>query len=612
MHVCFNALDYPSEAGGGGVGNQVRLLGQALVESGHRVTVLDVAQKGMPDALEDKGVRVRRIRCGHWHWYLTKVPTLGRLLVAPVRELERSWAACRAIAELHRESPVDVIEGTETGMFWLPFWMPRLSYVVRLHGEPYTFRKYTPGARLSLGLRLCRLLQRVPLRRARLLISPSRAHAAEIARELGSIHPPFEVVPNVLAPCLIEAGRTERVPSSAPAIKGRIVLYAGRLEHGKGILPLLEAATEVLRTVPDAHFVLAGTRHPELPAEELESARKRVSCAERIHFLGHVPWQELLGWYRRAAVCTLPSFYETFGLAALEPMALGVPVVATRAAGLPEIVEDGVSGLLVPPGDSAALARAITRLLIDPEMGRRMGEEGRKRAFERFSMARHVNTNLELWQWVAETGGPSVAPREHLFFSPHLDDAVLSCGGLIHAAVARGERVRAITVFAGIAKRPPLSAFARHLHHKWRLSDSSAARLEEDRNSFRLLGVADVEHWELLEAPYRNNAAGQPLYCSYEDLKERPVAADLPLIDDLVARVRQSAPVGPAIRRLYFPLALGGHVDHRLLFQVGLRLRADGWDVRFYEDWPYAESYQLSRAEGWLSETIDVLPRGQA
>jgi len=389
MHVCFNALDYPSEQGGGGVGTQVAVLARALVEAGHRATVVALGQKGLPDYCEDRGVRVHRVRCGNRHWYLSRLPLVGRLLTLPVRELERSWAAYRKIAELHRDDPFDLIEGTETGMFWAARRLP-VPFLIRLHGEPYTFARHTPGAPPSAGLRLCRVLQRRPLRRARLLVAPSRAHAEEVRRELGRPLPPLEVVPNVLGPMDEPAGR-------AGGLDGPVVLYVGRLERGKGVFNLLEAARRVQAELPGAHFVLAGARHPTLPQAELDEALGRLPYPERVHLLGHVPRAHLAGWYRRADVCVLPSHYETFGLAALEPMAFGVPVVASRAGGLPEVVADGVSGLLVGPGDAGELAAAVVALLADPERRRRLGENGR-RAAGGFSVARHLPDNLRLYR----------------------------------------------------------------------------------------------------------------------------------------------------------------------------------------------------------------------
>jgi glycosyltransferase involved in cell wall biosynthesis len=651
------------------VGNQVRLLARALVRQGHRISVIDLSSPDLPDVAREEGITIHRIRSSNWHWYLSRLPVLGRLLVLSVREIERSWAAYKCIRAIHQSNPIDLVEGTETGMLFLPLRMPDLPSIIRLHGEPYTFVRHTPDVPLTFDLRLSRLLQRLALRRVRLLLSPSARHAQEIREELGKGGPPLEIVPNALAeeifalsnmsetssvfslaqpfragdsdvsggdfgplgppsaPEGLKAQRSEGLkaqsfPSAPPspalkgwanekttpetiqALDGPIVLFVGRLERGKGVLLLLQAASRVLADVPHAHFVLAGGRHPTLRQEDLEECLRQLPDRKRVHLLGHIPWEQLLCWYKKAALCALPSYYETFGLAALEAMAFGLPVVALSAGALPEVVEDQVTGLLVSPRDTAALAGAIVRLLKDPELRQRLGENGR-RAAQRFLLAHHLRDNLELFSWASRS--EPVTPGEHVFFSPHLDDIVLSCGGRIAAMVGRQEKVRAITVFAGVGKRPIASTFARHLHEKWGLRDSPAERLEEDRRAFQRLGVAEVEHWEFLDAPYRHNESGAPLYCTYDELKGSPAAADGPLVGELIRRVCQVFPTDGVVRRLYFPLGLGGHVDHQLLFQVGLHLRAEGWHVRFYEDWPYADAYEPSDTMlGWMSETVDI------
>ncbi|MHB1422892.1 MAG: glycosyltransferase, partial [Gemmataceae bacterium] len=123
-------------------------------------------------------------------------------------------------------------------------------------------------------------------------------------------------------------------------------------------------------------------------------------------WLGHVPWPKLMDCYRRAALFVMPSYYETFGISCVEAMAFGLPVVATRAGGLPEVVEDGVTGLLVPPGDPAALAAAMARLLADPDLRRRMGQAGRQRAIEKFTAERVVRETISVYERV-RSGQPN-------------------------------------------------------------------------------------------------------------------------------------------------------------------------------------------------------------
>jgi glycosyltransferase involved in cell wall biosynthesis/LmbE family N-acetylglucosaminyl deacetylase len=589
------------------VGSQVRTFGQALVAEGHKVAVVALAEPGQPEFQDDGGIRVYRVKRGNVHWYISRIPLLGGWVSLPIREMEYASAAWRRVRRLHAEEPFDLIEGTETGSLFAAMWA-KAPVVIRLHGEEYTFRKYTPGLRLTIQVRLSRGLQRMALRRARLLISPSRAHAREIAAELGAVHPPIEVAPNAVPPGhgTSPSGDGGRRPGSAP-----VVLYVGRLERRKGIPALLEAARLILDEAPRVQFVLAGPFHPTLAEAHLREMVDRLGLNGQLRLLGHVPHEELAGWYGSASVCVLPSYYETFGIAALEAMRAGVPVVGFNVGALPEVIEDGVSGLLTPPGDSKALAGAIMRLLRDDAMRTRLAAGARQRAEARFEIGRLVPLELASYNWAIRAGRPEAngAGREHVFFSPHPDDVVLSCGGSIQLALERGEAVSVITVFAGDPQTSNPSAFARHLGRKWGLADVEVTRMrrEEDADALSVLGVEDKEQWDLPEAPYRQAPGGMPLYSTYAELKDRPTREDAAIEDELRRKVENWLHGKSPDAVLYFPLSLGGHVDHRILFHAGVWLRAKGYNVRFYEEWPYAESYRRrSLTPGWVRRSTKV------
>lgn len=169
------------------------------------------------------------------------------------------------------------------------------------------------------------------------------------------------------------------------AAPGRpLVLTVARLSDQKGHPTLLEAVAEV----PEAEFALAG-EGPE--RERLEALAARLGVADRVHFLGRredVP--ELLA---ACDVFALPSLYEGSSLAVMEAMAAGRAVVSSAIGGTDELVEDGRDGLLVPPGDTAALAAALRRLLGDQRLRDSLAAAGRERVereFGREAMARRV------------------------------------------------------------------------------------------------------------------------------------------------------------------------------------------------------------------------------
>jgi glycosyltransferase involved in cell wall biosynthesis len=161
-----------------------------------------------------------------------------------------------------------------------------------------------------------------------------------------------------------------REPSEPPHL-----LYAGRLSREKGLEELLEATEGLPR-------VIVG----DGPLRDL------VPDA-----VGFVPPSELSAYYERCAVVACPSRYEGYGVVAREAMAFGRPVVATAVGGLLDAIEDGVTGLLVPPGDPVALRHALETLLTDEALRRRLGAAARQRARERFSWGRATAATLEVY-----------------------------------------------------------------------------------------------------------------------------------------------------------------------------------------------------------------------
>src|SRR5215210_5789075 len=166
----------------------------------------------------------------------------------------------------------------------------------------------------------------------------------------------------------------------------------------KGIRFLLEAAAQLKPQFPDLKIVLAGDGF-ERPA--LVQLAQELGIAADVTFLGWVPNTDLPPYYRAAAVSVIPSLEEGFGIPAAEAMGCEVAVVASDAGGLPEVVENGVTGLVVPRGDSKALAQAIESLLADPQRRRQMGQAGRERALRLFDWDRTAEQFEEIYREVA-------------------------------------------------------------------------------------------------------------------------------------------------------------------------------------------------------------------
>ena len=241
-------------------------------------------------------------------------------------------------------------------------WLPA-GWVAARTGKPYVVQVW--GTDVELARRVPQLARSV-LRGARVVIAASNA-LAESARALGANE--VRVIPSgVDLPA--EIGAEAQPPE---------VLYAGRLSPEKGILELLAAAEGM-------KLVVAGDG----------PLRPRVPGA-----LGFVPHDELQQLYARAAVVACPSRREGFGVACLEAMAHGRPVVATDVGGLRDLVVDGETGLVVPPRDPPAFRAALERRLGDRELRRRLGAGGRERAHHNFSWDAVTDATVEIYRMAA-------------------------------------------------------------------------------------------------------------------------------------------------------------------------------------------------------------------
>ncbi|MGD2047885.1 MAG: PIG-L family deacetylase [Chloroflexota bacterium] len=196
---------------------------------------------------------------------------------------------------------------------------------------------------------------------------------------------------------------------------------------------------------------------------------------------------------------------------------------------------------------------------------------------------------------------------DSIYLSPHLDDAVLSCGGQIYQQIQSGKVVLVVTTMAGDPLNRKLSSFAMSLQDRWELAvDAVNARRQEDVKAGHLLGF-DILHWKIPDCIYRvDPTSSEALYASEEALFGQIHAVDDDLIDELVRYMTNL----PTHQRILIPLAVGHHVDHQLV-----RLAAERWpgkaDFAYYEEYPYARDPALMRAaltpeKGWYPEVIPL------
>lgn len=228
-------------------------------------------------------------------------------------------------------------------------------------------------------------LRRRALRHANLVLAPSRDTAEHVALEQGVARDRIRILPWALDPefeALLAPGTRTAPPREFPA--GRVILTVGRwlaTERYKGMDTLITALPRLLTRWPELQLVLVGTGDDRAWLEDLT---EKNGVLRHVHFLTGLNYSELAACYIACEIFALPSRGEGFGLVYLEAMACGKPVIGGAHGGAPEIIEDGVTGYVVPHGDPIYLATSIEALLADPPHAKEMGARGRRRTEHEF------------------------------------------------------------------------------------------------------------------------------------------------------------------------------------------------------------------------------------
>ena len=242
-----------------------------------------------------------------------------------------------------------------------------------LSGIPFSFTEHGPAIffevdRWALGEKIARARFVVAISyfcRSQLMLFSDPAHWDKIT----------------IVHCGVDPAAYGRRPREA---FGKRVIFVGRLDPVKGAPLLVEAMAQVLAQHPDARLTLVG----DGPARALAEAKaKSLGIANRVTFAGFQSQGAVATLLEESDMLVLPSFAEGVPVVLMEAMASRLPVIASRVAGVQELVDDGVSGFAVPPGDVATLANRIGQLMADPSLAARMGQAGRATVEQEFTIA---------------------------------------------------------------------------------------------------------------------------------------------------------------------------------------------------------------------------------
>ena len=308
----------------------------------------------LSEALEARGHRVEVL-----------APAPHRGPVSLLRRLQFNVRARRAARRLLPD--LDLIVGFDLDGFLIEAGGVRQVAAIKgVLADEARFEEGPPHARLKVES----FLERRHVRQVERILTSSVYSAGRIAEEYG-VH--ADRIAVVAEP--IDLARWRHAFEKAPELprRGSSILCVAHLYPRKNVATLLAA----MRRLPNSALLRVVGTGPDLA--RLERLSRELEIGERVEFLGHVDFARLAGEYRRADVFCLPSRQEGFGIVFLEAMAAGLPIVAARAAAVPEVVIDGESGVLVDPDRPDELAAALDRLISDPGERRRLGEAGRSR-----------------------------------------------------------------------------------------------------------------------------------------------------------------------------------------------------------------------------------------
>jgi glycosyltransferase involved in cell wall biosynthesis len=288
----------------------------------------------------------------------------------------------RRIRKINREHPIDIVEAAEgrADAFFVSYMPGRPKLVTRLHTARIFIDRFNGLGSKQGGYREY-WLEKKSISRANLVTAPSNA-----VINLTRTWLPLRAKTTWMVPNPIDQA------SFLPSSTGRksTILFSGRLERNKGAETIKEAIPILLERFPKLEFRFVGS---DAVDRDGQTWRSKIFDSldpvqqTKVRF-EEMPRADLVRAYQEAAVCILPSTWENSSYTLLEAMACATPVVACNSGGSPELIEDGVSGFLIPVNDASALVARISELMATPALRKAMGENARRRIEESFSVER--------------------------------------------------------------------------------------------------------------------------------------------------------------------------------------------------------------------------------
>lgn len=365
----------------GGQDTNLQMLSRELISRGHKVSIAYMgSSEGFTNTkARTQGVSIYEEVIGNWHYYLNKTPLRVSGLAGILRSWEISQAVTRCLKKILSKEKIDLIETPE--MFLARNATLGIPHIVRLHSADWTWRLML-GEKERLSDKWDRFLERVVLQRTAGISSPSHflkkyiTETCHLTKSVDQIHCPVDIAQ--FKPCDIK----ENPP---------MVLFVGRVEKRKGADILINSIPRILNEYPACQFIFIGTLCKDIDTTSVEKF-------SQVKFLGPIAHSDLASWYAKAAVFAAPSRWDNSPVTISESMACGIPAVATRVGGIPELIDDEKTGFLVRPNNALELAEKIIWLLKHPDERKQMGAAAHKKAIEKYDVKIIASQTLSFYQ----------------------------------------------------------------------------------------------------------------------------------------------------------------------------------------------------------------------
>jgi glycosyltransferase involved in cell wall biosynthesis len=393
MNILYLCDEYPP-CQHGGIGTVTQNLARALVEKGHKVVVAGFYPyyRKATECENDKGVKVHRFFYGSkYQLQFSKRKFSGWII--NIKRPFNNYINC--LKKIIQENQIDIIESPDfveafrySGPRMIKFPDFGIPLVIKLHGSYSYFNHFEN--RHFVSLRLFKK-EKLLLDNASGVIAISDFVRTE-TKSLFNYNKSVHLIYNGINSNLSETYNNIRTCNT--------VVFAGSLEEKKGVFSLIKAWREIVSAIPSARLLIYGRGSNET----IKTINDLIVTmpVNTIELHGFVLKEDLPGIFASASCAIFPSYAETFGMGPIEAMIVGCPTIFTKRTSGPEIINDGIDGLLIDPDNIHEIANSIKRILTNRNQAIEMGKNGIKKVKENFDIKLIAEKHIEYYNWLIE------------------------------------------------------------------------------------------------------------------------------------------------------------------------------------------------------------------